>query len=73
MILWQPHCALRVVRTTAYLKAMMEVYGKRVTGLGPVAESCYMYYRGTIVLFSCVHYVQVVGINYINRNSTMEI
>ena len=35
VILWQLHCALRVVRTTAYLKAIMEVYGKTVTGLGP--------------------------------------
>ena len=24
-----------IVRTTAYLKAMMEAYGKTVTGLGP--------------------------------------
>ena len=29
------HCDLRVVRTTAYLKAIMEVYGKTITGLGP--------------------------------------
>ena len=36
MTLWQPHCDLRVVRTTAYLKAIMEVYGKTITGLGPV-------------------------------------
>ena len=30
VFLWQPHCDLRVVRTTAYLKAIMEVYGKEV-------------------------------------------
>ena len=36
VILWQPYCELRVVRTTAYLKAIMEVYGKTGTGLGPI-------------------------------------
>ena len=30
VILWQPHCTLRVMRTTAYLKAIMEV------GMGPL-------------------------------------
>ena len=35
VILWQPHCALRVAMTTAYLKAIMEAYGKTFTGLGP--------------------------------------
>ena len=35
---WQPHCAIRVVRTPAYLKAIMEVYGKAFTGLDPSEE-----------------------------------
>ena len=30
VILWQPHCDLRVVSTTAYLKAIMDVYGKQL-------------------------------------------
>ena len=30
MILWRPHCDLRVVKTTANLKAIMEVYGKHL-------------------------------------------
>ena len=30
MSLWQPHCELRVVRTTAYIQAIMEVYGKHL-------------------------------------------
>ena len=30
LVLWQSHCALRVVRITAYLKAIMKVYGKRL-------------------------------------------
>ena len=38
VILWQPHCDLRVVRTTAYLEAIMEVYGKTFTGLGPISS-----------------------------------
>ena len=28
LLKWQSHCDLRVVRTTACLKAIMEVYGK---------------------------------------------
>ena len=28
-------CGLRVVRITAYLKAIMEAYGTTITGLGP--------------------------------------
>ena len=35
VFLWQPHCDLTVVRTTAYLKAVMVVYGKRFKSLGP--------------------------------------
>ena len=36
VILLQPNCDLRVVRTTAYLKAIMEAYEKpTVAGLGP--------------------------------------
>ena len=38
VILWQSHCALRVMRTTAYLMALMEVCGKLITGLGPKEE-----------------------------------
>ena len=38
-ILWQHHCALRVVRITANLKAIMEVYGKTFTGLGPIYQA----------------------------------
>ena len=34
--LWQSHCGLRVVRTKAYLKAIIEVYGKIFTSLGPI-------------------------------------
>ena len=36
VFLWQPLCGLRVVRTTAYLKAIMELTGKTFTGLGPI-------------------------------------
>ena len=28
VILWQPHCDFRVVRTTTYLKAIKEIYGE---------------------------------------------
>ena len=35
VILWQPHCALRVAMTTAYLKAIMEVYGINIYRSGP--------------------------------------
>ena len=38
-ILWQPNCDLRIVRTTAYLKAVMEVYENSFTGLGRKEES----------------------------------
>ena len=29
-IIWQPYCDLRVARTTAYLKAIMGVYGNHL-------------------------------------------
>ena len=36
VFLWLSHCDLRVVRTTAYLKAIMtvDIYGKTFPGLG---------------------------------------
>ena len=36
VIIWQPHCDLRVVSITSYLTVIMEVYGKTITGLGPI-------------------------------------
>ena len=39
VILWQPHCDLRVVRATTYIKAIMEIYGKTFTGLGTFKET----------------------------------
>ena len=38
--LWQPHFDWRVVRTGVFLKAIMEVYGKTIAGLGPNKYSC---------------------------------
>ena len=43
MILWQPHWDGRVVRTTAYLKTIMEVYGKNtqytdLLRVGPISR-----------------------------------
>ena len=42
---------LRVVRTTAYLKSTMEVYGKTFTGPGPKEEyqACFVRYFGCYV------------------------
>ena len=60
----QPHCDLRVLRTTTYLKAIMEVYGKQLQVWGPKEEYqacfvgylgcyvCYLLYVGYIVLIS---------------------
>ena len=39
----QPHCDLIVVTTTAYLKALMEVNGQTLTGLGPLLNLIYIF------------------------------
>ena len=41
--LWQARCDLRVVTTTAYLKAIMEVYGQTLTGLWPLLNLIYIF------------------------------
>ena len=39
----------KVVRATSYLKAIMEVYGKTVIGLGPEAQSWFIAMVSTLI------------------------
>ena len=35
-LIWEPHCGFRVVRITAYLKTIIEDYGKEHLQVGPI-------------------------------------
>ena len=63
----QPHCALILVTITAYLQALMEVYVKTVTGLGPKEEYqvCFVGFLGCYVfdlyyVFDALFWFQLV-------------
>ena len=50
------------MRTTAYLKAITEVFGKTITGLGPIEQVNFIYTHGNSARIVCIH--QDLQFNY---------